>query len=602
MINVFEKEKKKEKKEKKGKRNRDDVDDADDDERKVQAEEVVKKKDKKSKKSKKESKEEVEDVSGGKEEAEEVEDEERRRKEKKKAKKEAKRIRKHAMGVGNDGDEDENSREARIITSLNQVARSRASSLGNDYVVHAEAKAMSIKEIQEYRNEANMVLVPEEQGQVYFPLSKFEYIYPSLDPFSELKVVRKYLIEKNFPKPSPIQAQCWPPLFAGKDTIGIASTGSGKTLAFLIPGLQKICKANKLDHANGGASRTQLKAPCPKLLVLAPTRELAMQSHAVATELGGFKSVCIFGGMSKYEQKKGLRDGAEIVIATPGRLIDLLEENALSLSEIRYLVLDEADRMLDDGFEPAIRRILSSCPSSESRQTVMFSATWPESIRALAETFLASDVVRVIVGGDELSANHRVKQIVECVDAHQKDGKIIKLLSEYHKSRKNRILVFVLYKNEATRVQNHLASKGYNVTSIHGDKSQVDRIAALNEFKSGNIPLLIATDVAARGLDIPQVEYVINYSFPLTVEDYIHRIGRTGRGGATGISHTFFTDFDKQLAGGLVNVLQEAKQEVPKEIYKYPMITKKVIDKTYGAFGPKKDLIGKKSTKITFDD
>ena len=155
---------------------------------------------------------------------------------------------------------------------------------------------------------------------------------------------------------------------------------------------------------------------------------------------------------------------------------------------------------------------------------------------------------------------------------------------------------------EATRVQNHLASKGYNVTSIHGDKSQSDRIAALNEFKSGKIPLLIATDVAARGLDIPQVEYVINYSFPLTVEDYIHRIGRTGRGGATGISHTFFTDFDKSMAGALVNILQEAKQEVPKEIYKYPMVTKKAVDKTYGAFGPKKDLIGKKATKITFDD
>lgn len=138
--------------------------------------------------------------------------------------------------------------------------------------------------------------------------------------------------------------------------------------------------------------------------------------------------------------------------------------------------------------------------------------------RSLAETFLSSDVVRVIVGGDELSANHRVKQIVECVEAHQKDGKIVKLLGDYHKSRKNRILVFVLYKMEATRVQNTLAAKGFNVTSIHGDKSQADRIAALEEFKSGRIPLLIATDVAARGLDIPQVEYVINYSFPLTVE------------------------------------------------------------------------------------
>ena len=154
-----------------------------------------------------------------------------------------------------------------------------------------------------------MVLIPEDQGDVYHPVLKFEYIYPSLEPFSEMKVVQKYLRQKNFPKPSPIQSQCWPPLFAGKDTIGIASTGSGKTLAFLIPGMQKICKANQLHvkAMEGGV-------PAPKLLVLAPTRELAMQSHAVCMELGGFKSICLFGGMPKHEQKKGLREGAEIVI------------------------------------------------------------------------------------------------------------------------------------------------------------------------------------------------------------------------------------------------------------------------------------------------
>ena len=154
-----------------------------------------------------------------------------------------------------------------------------------------------------------MVLIPEDQGDIYHPVLKFEYIYPSLEPFSEMKVVQKYLRQKNFPKPSPIQSQCWPPLFAGKDTIGIASTGSGKTLAFLIPGMQKICKANQLHvkAMEGGV-------PAPKLLVLAPTRELAMQSHAVCMELGGFKSICLFGGMPKHEQKKGLREGAEIVI------------------------------------------------------------------------------------------------------------------------------------------------------------------------------------------------------------------------------------------------------------------------------------------------
>lgn len=167
--------------------------------------------------------------------------------------------------------------------------------------------------------------------------------------------------------------------------------------------------------------------------------------------------------------------------------------------------------MLDDGFEPVIRSILAMCPSAgtgrlSDRQTVMFSATWPEEIRALADKFLKRDVVRVVVGSDELSANHRVTQIVECVEAHEKDKKLIGLLEKYHKSRKNRVLVFVLYKKEAADLQNRLLAKGYNVQAIHGDKSQHDRTAALEEFKSGKTPLLIATDVAARGLDIPQVE------------------------------------------------------------------------------------------------
>jgi ATP-dependent RNA helicase DBP3 len=297
------------------------------------------------------------------------------------------------------------------------------------------------------------------------------------------------------------------------------------------------------------------------MLVMAPTRELAMQSDVVCKEVAHFalnkstciRSVCIYGGVSKSEQKFQIKQGVEIIVATPGRLKDLVDEGCIDLSHVHYLVLDEADRMLDEGFEPVIKAIVSRCPTAEQgRQTIMFSATWPEEIRKLANTYLKNDVIRIVVGGDELSANHRVTQIVECIDKFSKDRKLLEIMNTYYnKLNQNKILVFVLYKREATVVLNNLLVKGYNAGAIHGDKSQQDRTAALEAFKNGSVPILIATDVAARGLDIPQVEYVINFSFPLTVEDYVHRIGRTGRGGATGISHTFFTDDDKTLAGAL---------------------------------------------------
>ena len=476
------------------------------------------------------------------------------------------------------------------------------------YVEHAITAALTPAEVKAHRDELGITVTPEEDGETYKPMTSFECLDSSLN--GNCSYLTKYLKAKNFTKPSPIQSQCWGPLLAGRDVVGIAATGSGKTLGFLIPGLLRI---ERLKAESGaGYSKGAGNKPAPKILIVAPTRELAMQSQQVVEEIGGPQGVCIYGGVPKNVQKAALNAGAEIVVATPGRLMDLIEENALTLSKVCYLVLDEADRMLDEGFEPIIRKICSMCSPSASedttglsylaqRQTVMFSATWPEEIRNLADKYLNKNLFKVTVGSDELSANHRVTQIVECVQAHEKDAKLKGLLEKYHKSRKNRILIFVLYKKEAADLQVRLQGKGYNVTAIHGDKSQQDRTSALEEFKAGKVPLLIATDVAARGLDIPQVEYVINYSFPLTVEDYVHRIGRTGRGGATGTSHTFFTDFDKGLAGALVGVLQEANQEVPQSIYQYPMVTKKKTSKLYGDFGPKAELMGKKATKITFD-
>ncbi|CAG8737413.1 15157_t:CDS:2, partial [Dentiscutata heterogama] len=239
------------------------------------------------------------------------------------------------------------------------------------------------------------------------------------------------------------------------------------------------------------------------------------------------------------------------------------------------------DRMLDTGFEEDVRNIILK--TREDRQTVMFSATWPESVRKLANDFLTNPI-RVTIGSQTLSANRNVTQIVEVIDdPSEKDRRLVTLLEKYH-NRKNRVLIFVLYKKEASRVENMLARKGYEAQSIHGDKSQFQRIEALNAFRDGIYPLLIATDVASRGLDIPDVRYVINYTFPLTIEDYVHRIGRTGRAGNKGISHTLFTSCDKVHSGELIRILRQSNQQVPDSLLRFGTGIKKKEHKAYGAF------------------
>ncbi|EQC34942.1 hypothetical protein SDRG_07740 [Saprolegnia diclina VS20] len=396
---------------------------------------------------------------------------------------------------------------------------------------------------------------------------------------------------ENFAKPTPIQSQCWPILTSGRDIIGIAQTGSGKTLAFSVPGLVHITDQLKTNPKKKG----------PIMLVVAPTRELAVQCAdviAVAGKSVNINSLCLYGGVPKHEQKRALKAGVQVVVATPGRLKDLVQEKSCSLANVSYIVLDEADRMLDDGFEKDIRLIMAECHAE--RQIAMFSATWPQSIQKLAHEFL-EDPVKVTIGSDDLAASENVTQIVEVVDEFGRDAKLDGLLKKYHGSRKNRVLVFVLYKKEAVRVETMLQRKGWKCTAIHGDKGQAQRMEALEAFKSGTIPLLIATDVAARGLDIPDVEFVLNYSFPLTIEDYVHRIGRTGRGGKKGISHTFFTNHDKPKAGELVNLLRESNAPVPEELTKFGTHVKKKEHKLYGAFAKNVDM-NKKATKITFGD
>jgi len=356
----------------------------------------------------------------------------------------------------------------------------------------------------------------------------------------------------------------------------------------------------------------------PRMLVLAPTRELAMQSQKVLEEFGkvvNLTSVCIYGGVPKPPQQAVLRKGVDCVVGTPGRLKDLINDGSCDLSKISNLVLDECDRMLDMGFVEDVRYIISQCQDKQSRQTAMFSATWPAAIQQLAMEFMVNPICiyvgfESIVGSngenavdDSLSANKRVSQTVEVIEDREREPRLRELLKTYTsgKRKNDRILVFALYKKEAARLEGTLSRWGYSCASIHGDKSQDKREQALQEFKDGSCPILVATDVAARGLDIPDVEVVLNYTFPLTIEDYVHRIGRTGRAGKNGISYTFFQPGDKSHAGELQQVMKQAGQDIPESLMKFGSTIKKKEHKLYGNFGPKGDQPMKKAVKITFD-
>ncbi|GLC47500.1 hypothetical protein PLESTB_000847600 [Pleodorina starrii] len=463
------------------------------------------------------------------------------------------------------------------------------------YQEHPEVTALTADRVSELRNERQTTVEgfgPDDDfvagGPTDIkPVLKFEHTGL---PEAMLHATR------NFVSPSPIQAQCWPIILAGRDLIGIAATGSGKTLGFGLPMLRHIAAQREGGVVSGKG---------PFAIVMAPTRELALQINQVLEDAGSqcnMRTVCVYGGVPKGPQVGALKGGVEIVVGTPGRMEDLLNDGVLQLKQVTYAVLDEADRMLDLGFEPHIRAIMGL--TRADRQTLMFSATWPTAVQKLAVAFL-SHPVKVTIGSQDLAASHSITQRVEVIEPHVRDGRLLDLLQQYHggaKGRKNRVIIFVLYKKEAPRVEQLLTRKGWKAVAIHGDISQQQRTDAVEKFKSGTVPLLIATDVAARGLDIPDVEVVINYSFPLTTEDYVHRIGRTGRAGKTGIAHTFFcAGPDKPRAGELINVLREAGQEVPEDLLKFGTAVKKKESKMYGAHFRDVDVHAK-ATKVTFDD
>uniref|UniRef100_A0AAQ5XHH3 RNA helicase n=1 Tax=Amphiprion ocellaris TaxID=80972 RepID=A0AAQ5XHH3_AMPOC len=370
---------------------------------------------------------------------------------------------------------------------------------------------------------------------------------PVFPPAYVMDVINK----QNWTEPTPIQAQGWPLALSGKDMVGIAQTGSGKTLSYLLPAIVHINHQPFLERGDG-----------PICLVLAPTRELAQQVQQVAAEYGRasrLKSTCIYGGAPKGPQIRDLERGVEICIATPGRLIDFLEAGKTNLRRCTYLVLDEADRMLDMGFEPQIRKIVDQI--RPDRQTLMWSATWPKEVRQLAEDFL-KEYVQINIGALQLSANHNILQIVDVCNDGEKENKLIRLLEEIMSEKENKTIIFVETKRRCDDLTRRMRRDGWPAMGIHGDKSQQERDWVLNEFKYGKAPILIATDVASRGLDVEDVKFVINFDYPNNSEDYIHRIGRTARSQKTGTAYTFFTPNNMRQASDLISVLREANQAI----------------------------------------
>ncbi|XP_071442140.1 uncharacterized protein [Hetaerina americana] len=409
------------------------------------------------------------------------------------------------------------------------------------YIPHSNVANRSIEEVNHYRS---MKEITVKGNNIPHPNQHFE---EGNFPDYVMNEIRR----QGFLEPTAIQAQGWPIALSGRDMVGIAQTGSGKTLAYILPATVHINHQKQLSRGEG-----------PIVLILAPTRELAQQIQQVARDFGAssyIRNTCVFGGAPKGPQARDLERGVEIVIATPGRLIDFLERGTTNLRRCTYLVLDEADRMLDMGFEPQIRKIVEQI--RPDRQTLMWSATWPKEVQALAEDFL-KDYIQINIGSLQLAANHNILQIVDVCQEHEKQTKLSKLLREISTERVWKTIIFVETKKKVDDITKSIRREGWPAMSIHGDKSQPERDHVLSEFRTGKSPILVATDVAARGLDVEDVKFVINFDYPSSSEDYIHRIGRTGRCQQSGTAYAFFTTNNAKQARELVAVLEEAKQDI----------------------------------------
>jgi len=366
----------------------------------------------------------------------------------------------------------------------------------------------------------------------------------------------------GFRTPTPIQVETIPIVLEGHDLIGTAQTGTGKTAAFVLPILHKLIK-------------TKDKSKGTKALIITPTRELADQIYQAVNKLKkgtSIRSVAIYGGVNAKPQIEAMRRGVEIIVATPGRLLDHLSKRRGNLDKLAMLVIDEADRMFDMGFFPDIKRIIEYIP--EKRQTLLFSATFPKEIERFGAQ-IQHNPKRVTLG--LARPVHTVAHTLYPVSQHLKKGLLIRLLKQ---TETKSVLIFTRTKHRATRLTKQLSNDGYNVTSLHGDRTQGQRNTAIKGFKQGKFQIMVATDIAARGLDIDRISHVINYDMPDTADAYIHRIGRTGRATRKGSAFTLITPSDRKMVQKIEQIM---KQSLPKQ---------KLPDFDYGV--PQKEYPGKR--------
>lgn len=398
--------------------------------------------------------------------------------------------------------------------------------------------------------------VSAARASLAIKVSGFDVARPvtSFDQLGFDATLRAAIAKQGYETPTPIQCQSLPVVLSGRDMIGIAKTGSGKTAAFVLPMIVHLLDQEEVGKGEG-----------PIGVICAPTRELAQQIYLETKKFGkvhGIKVSGVYGGMSKFEQFKELKAGCEVVVATPGRLIDMLKMKALTMARATYLVLDEADRMFDLGFEPQIRSIVGQI--RPDRQTLLFSATMPRRVERLAREILL-DPIRVTVG-EVGKANEDITQVVNVLPSD-----VDKLPWLVHKLPEmvddGDVLVFASTKVRVEEIEGKLGEAGFKVAALHGDKDQSSRMEVLKSFKTGVFHVLVATDVAARGLDIKSIKTVVNFDIAKDMDTHVHRIGRTGRAGdKEGVAQTLITMKEARFAGELVNSLIASGQNISSEL------------------------------------